>query len=136
MKEVTFTPIVVNSNNWRVTLTYDGNGYSGRYDPSVDIDDEYHVSDQPVITLTVDKKIDKEWRQVQFGKQSTYLLATDPIELLEECADIILKKVKAYKDWSNNDYNRRFFMELGYIHLRKDRICLFEDLRYDSEDDS
>lgn len=138
MKEVTFTPIVVSSSNWRVSLLYVGDGYSGKYSPAIDSDDEdeYHHSDQPIITLIVEQKIGKEWKQVKYGKQNTYLLVTDPINLIKKCASLIMKRIKAYNNWSNDDDNRRFFRDFGFVHLRKDKICFIEDLGYNSEDDS
>ena len=85
--------------------------------------------------LVIEKKIDEDWTQVKYGKQNTYLLATDSIELLEECAELIIKKISSYKNWTNDEDNRKFLNDFRYVHLRKNRICFIEDLGYNSEED-
>jgi hypothetical protein len=135
MKEVTLTPIVIKRGNWRVTLLYEGNGYYGKYSPAIDDGEDKFSSDQPIVQLVIEKKIDEDWTQVKYGKQNTYLLATDSIELLEECAELIIKKISSYKNWTNDEDNRKFLNDFRYVHLRKNRICFIEDLGYNSEED-
>jgi len=135
MKEVTLTPIVIKRGNWRVTLLYEGNGYYGKYSPTIDDGEDKFSSDQPIVQLVIEKKIDEDWTQVKYGKQNTYLLATDSIELLEECAELIIKKISSYKNWTNDEDNRKFLNDFRYVHLRKNRICFIEDLGYNSEED-
>jgi hypothetical protein len=108
---IAFDNIVVSKDGWQVILRYDGDGYSGKYDPDPD-DPE---SDRPMVRLVVrNKNSEGKYQDVPNASYATYLLATDAHNKLAECAKFVLEYIlkEPVKD-------AILMRKLQFIHLHR-----------------
>jgi hypothetical protein len=102
-----FDPIVRARNDWRVTLRWDGEGLWGRFSrvPS----DE----DRQMLRFLIEKRDGRNWSV--FGTNTTYLLASDPRDVLEAAAEIIIDRCVA--EAAKKKPEPLLVQKLSYIHL-------------------
>ena len=105
MQTIEFEPVVVERNQWKVTIKWSGEGLHGPF-----IQDNDEDGDVPMLRLVVEEKIAKKW--LQRATSQTFLRATDDRDLIEGAAILILQRVL-----NQEDKDRFFYESLAYAHL-------------------
>jgi len=115
-----FEPITISKNDWRVVLSYDGEGYSGPYRQGKDPVSK-DVMDDPMVRYTVFKKVGGKFVPVKDATRVTYLRATDSPDILQQAAVILVQECVNYKDEMPL---RMFWDKLATIHLHRKQARL------------
>ena len=105
-----FEPLAKDNKKWSVKLIYEGCGYAGEYNP---IKDDTGVQDSPILKMIIYTKDKKDL--VLKCETDTYLFATDDRVLLDKAMSLVLDVLSKYVP---DEYERFFYQNLGYIHLR------------------
>ena len=112
-RSIEMEDITISKNGWRVTLSYQGEGYAGLY--IGDRDSKCKDSpDDPLVRFTVYERIGVKYVPVKHGSQLTFLRPTDSQEFLTEAAQMILEEVLKY---DGGIPALEFYQYLGKIHL-------------------
>lgn len=88
---ISFDTVMVTKGQWRVILTYNGEGYCGDYTPQTDESDE--KVDEPLVRYTVQKKGKNGWDLARTSL--TYIRATDSLQIIETAAQMILDELQS-----------------------------------------
>lgn len=86
---ISFDTVMLTKGQWRVILTYNGEGYCGDYTPQTDESDE--KVDEPLVRYTIQRKGANGWDFARSGL--TYIRATDSAKIIETAAQMILDEL-------------------------------------------
>jgi len=121
---IAFDRVAVSKKGWQVVLSYEGLGYSGKFNP----DPEEPESDQPVLTMTVrQQNAQKRYDTVPFGVFQTYILATDSHKFVEDCANFALDYIL-----ESPAKDKTLFQKVSYLHRYKGKPRI--DIPYHRDD--
>lgn len=111
--EKEYSKAVAENKKYQVVLSFQGDGYHGKYDPNI-VEDDGQIGDRPCLRLEVFSKNKSKLEPIEFGSFVTYLLATDDPEQIQACANFALEFIE--KNKNKVDYD--LLEKLRYIHLR------------------
>lgn len=123
---IVFEPIIVQKGKLKLVLDWQNNGLFGKYLPQED-DPE---GDSPVLNISFYKKDYTRWFSIPYSQNTTYLLATDPRNILEEGANLVFQ---IFSKSNEIDWSPQYFKQLAYIHIRGEKASI--DLPFDSQED-
>ena len=115
-----FEPITVSKKDWRVVLSYEGEGYIGPYRQGKDPDSK-DVMDDPMVRYTVFKKVGGQFVPLKDATRVTYLRATDSPDILQQAAVILVQECISFKDEMPL---RMFWDKLATIHVHRKQARL------------
>jgi hypothetical protein len=111
---VNFNNCTVKKNDWKVSLSYEGDGLVGKFVHEQEKED----ADVPLLKLKVYHK-----DQILLD-QKCYMRLTDKEQKIKEAADFVLNHILNYK----KEKDKFFFESLSYLHInRKSKIALLPE---------
>jgi hypothetical protein len=105
-----FEPIKIKNKDLMLVVDWDGNGYSGVYNP----DPDEPESDSPLLRMTFFKRSYTVWNAIPYSRLQTYLIATDPRDQLTEAAEMLFKIVSKSNEL---ELDPLYFKQLAYCHI-------------------
>lgn len=129
--EFKFEPITVSKNGWRVTLSYEDEGYYGKYAPIKEANN-MGFTDDPCLRMTIYERIEGKWVQIPFGSSLVYLRPNDPQDVIINAAKILVNECI---NNPNKPFDRFFINKLATIHLCKGEARLLPDFGSPVSDD-
>ena len=110
-----FEPIEKAKKNFRVALSYDGDGFCGKFQRELDPDEN---ADKELLRLRIYVKKSK-WELLDGGNIVTYLWASDKTNLLETALDIVLDSLESNPDKITDKF---YLAKFGYLHIAGKKV--------------